>query len=240
MSKKGRPGLRKLRFFLDALLTLLLLMAVAAALSSRARGEEARFRRAEKADLAGPSEIIGSFDVPEDWPRVNYDRLLLGDDGEEIFFYLIREGGNSFLFRREKTGGILLTPAPSWNLKGTTPWRGEETVLPLLLFAEDPAAVRAEVRIRLSDAWEPELTGGALETGEGEGFASGRVFLLRIPVPKNARHWKAELMQALLETNDVVAPGWGEYPAVIRLYDEENALLETREYTVRSRYVEGS
>ena len=66
MREKGRPGLRKLRFFLDVLLTLLLLLAVAAALSSRVSGEEARFRRAEKADLAGPSEIIGRFDVPED------------------------------------------------------------------------------------------------------------------------------------------------------------------------------
>ena len=240
MREKGRPGLRKLRFCLDVLLTLLLLLAVAAALSSRVSGEEARFRRAEKADLAGPSEIIGRFDVPEDWPSVNYDRLLLGDDGDEIFFYLIRESGNSYLFRREKTGGILLTPVPTWNQLGMTPWRGEETVLPLLLFTEDPAAARAEVRIRLSDAWEPELTGEALEIGMEEGRAPGKVFLLRIPVPKNARHWKAELLQALLETNDVAAPGQEEFPAVVRLYDENGDLLEARAYTVRSRCLERS
>ena len=234
MSKKGRPGLRKLRFFLDALLTLLLLMAVAAALSSRARGEEARFRRAEKADLAGPSEIIGSFDVPEDWPRVNYDRLLLGDDGEEIFFYLRRESGNELLYRREKTDGMLLTPVPCWYQLGTAPWQGEEPVLPLLLFTDAPAA-RAEVRLRLSEACELELASEEGWIGMEEGPACARFFLFSIPVPKNARHWKAELLQELLETDAVSSPGQGTFPAVVRLYDEKDDLLETREVTVRSR-----
>ena len=233
MKERRKPGLRKLRFFLDALLTLALLLAVFAALSSRVRGEEARFRRAERADLAGPSEIIARLDVPEDWP-VRYDRLLLGDDGEEIFFYLLRENGDGMLFRREKTGGMLLTPVPCWNLLDSAPWRGEEPCLPLLLFTEVPAA-RAEVRLRLSEFWELELASEAGETGAEDGPERARFFLFRIPVPKNARHRKAELLRELLETNAVSSPGQGEFPATIRLYDEKNDLLETREYTVRSR-----
>ena len=233
MKERRKPGRRKLRFFLDALLTLALLLAVFAALSSRVRGEEARFRRAERADLAGPSEIIARLDVPEDWP-VRYDRLLLGDDGEEIFFYLLREGGSEMLYRREKTGGMLLTPVPCWNPLEPAPWRGEEPCLPLLLFTEVPAA-RAEVRLRLSETCELELASEAGETGAEDGPERARFFLFRIPVPKNARLRKTELLRELLETNAVSSPGQGEFPATIRLYDEMNDLLETREFIVRSR-----
>ena len=52
MKESRRSRFRKHRFFLDAGLALVLLLAVLAALSSRARREESRFRRAEKADLA--------------------------------------------------------------------------------------------------------------------------------------------------------------------------------------------
>lgn len=238
MSGKGKPGARRRRFFLDMLISLVLLLAVLAAASSRTRREETRFRRTEKADLAGPSVILDRMDVPEDWPDLGYRRLLMGDDGEEILFYLSREDGDELLLRREKTDGLLLTPAPYWNPVRRTQWTGGGAVLPLFLFADDPAAVRAEVQLRLSDALVLDLSQVRGETGGGDGHARERFFLFRIPVPDNPRLTKAELLQALQETNAYSSLGQGEFPAVIRLYDGEGRLLETRSYTVRSRSVD--
>ena len=234
MKESRRSRFRKHRFFLDAGLALVLLLAVLAALSSRARREESRFRRAEKADLAGPSTLLGRMDVPEDWPDVGYDRLLIGDDGEEILFYLSREDGDGLLLRREKTDGLLLTPAPSWNPIRRTQWTKGEAVLPLFLFPDDTAAVRAEVRIRLSGEMVVELTQTRGETDGGDGSGGEPFFLFRIPIPE-LRLRKAELLQELQETNAYSSLGQGEFPADIRLYDGEDRLLETRAYTIRSR-----
>ena len=234
MNGSRRSRSRKRRFFLDALLALVLLLAVLAALSSRARREETRFRRAEKAALAGPSELLDRMDVPEDWPDVGYDRLLIGDDGEEILFYLSREDGDGSLLRREKTDGLLLTPAPYWNPIRRAQWTKGEAVLPLFLFADDPAAVRAEVHIRLSAEIDVDLAQTRGGTGGGDDSVRKPFFLFRIPIPE-LRLRRAELLQELQETNAYSALGQGEFPAVIRLYDGEGRLLETREYTVRSR-----
>ena len=152
MRETGKQGIRKRRFFLDMLISLVLLLAVLAAASSRTRREETRFRRAEKADLAGPSEILDRMDVPEDWPDLGYSRLLMGDDGEEILFYLSREDGAELLLRREKTDGLLLTPAPYWNPVRRVQWTKGEAVVPLFLYADDPARTPTPEGVRCAAA----------------------------------------------------------------------------------------
>ncbi|MBR5702065.1 MAG: hypothetical protein IKX47_06320 [Oscillospiraceae bacterium] len=226
---------RKLRFFLDALLTLILLLAVFTAVSGRMTyREDTRFRLAEKADLAGPSNIIDRIDVPEEW-TVGYDRMLIGDDGEEILFYAVyskASAGSGVLRRREKTDGILLTPLYDVReISNST--RRRDAVLPLFLFADDPQAARAEVEIRLSDTYKLELTQVRGKAGPGEDFREN-FFLFRIPMPVSRGSTQAMLLQDLADTNQDY-PGSAEFPAVIRLYDNEGNLLETRDYTIRSR-----
>lgn len=234
MSGKERRFFRKLRFTLDAALTLVLLLGVFFALTSRAYTEEARFRRAERAALAGPAEIIDRFDLQEHWPGVYYRRLLIADDGEEMLFYLIWENGSGSLFRREKTDGLLMTALPS---QGHIEY-GRNTALPLFLFVDDPRAVEAEVTLHLSDTLEIELRQGRggreIPVKARDGYARERFFLFTVPMPENrwSRRW--ELMGELAESN---AYNWtvaAEFPASIRLYDVSGALLETREYVIRS------
>ena len=235
MRKMRKQDFRKLRFFLDALIALVLLLGVFAALSSRAYREETRFRRAEKAALAGPSEILDRIDVPEDWPAVGYDRLLIGDDGEEILFYAVRNGRGLPLERREKTEGILLTPVFNWGTELAS--RRESPVMPLFLFVDDPAAVRAEVRIRLSADHALELTQARGADAVGDGSARERFFLFPVPLPENRGSVKMELLQELYWTGTASAHmTYAAFPAVIRLYDASGALLETREYTIRAPY----
>ena len=234
MRGKRKQISRKLRFFLDALLTLILLLAVFTAVSSTMTyREDTRFRRAEKADLAGPSKIIDRIDVAEEWTNVGYDRMLIGDDGEEILFYVYgrASAGSGVLRRREKTDGILLTPL--YNVSEiSSSVRRREAILPLFLFADDSQAVRAEVEIRLSDTYKLDLTQVRGKTGAGEDFREN-FFLFQIPMPVSRGSTQAMLLQDLADTNQDY-PGSAEFPAVIRLYDSGGNLLETRDYTIRS------
>lgn len=240
MREKGRQRLRKLRFFLDALLALLLLAGVFLALADRAYTEDARFRRAEKAALAGPGKILDRFDLPEHWPGVDYRRLLIADDGEEILFFPVYENPNPLLgygsiFRREKTDGLLLTTLPSW---GYMAYGDKHTAVPLFLFADDPRAVGAEVTLRLSDDVVIELRQGRggreIPREDRDGYAREAFFLFNIPVPENPASRSWTLLEELAKSNSWSMTVSAQFSASIRLYDVSGALLETREYVILS------
>lgn len=233
MKRLFRRFSRKHRFFLDVALTLLLLLAIVAVVGIPAVGDEARFRRAEKEGLAGPSEILDQFPVPEEWSGVQYDRLLIADAGDEILFYPIYENGYGTLYRREKTDGTLLTMPPTFIL-GT--W--DLSVAPLFLFTDDPAAVKAEVQLRLSEDVVLELSqvrGADVPDEERDQHTRQRFFWFDIPMPENSWSKERALLWDLWETNSSTANSAAEFPATIRLYDADGMLLETREYIIRSR-----
>ena len=226
---------RKIRFFLDALLSLVLLIGLFLALTSRGYTETARFRRAERASLVGPAEIIDRFDLPEHWPRVNYDRILLADDGEEILFYLAYDNGRGTLYRREKTDGLLLATLPTW---GALTERKGDMAVPLFLFVDDPRAVKAEVTLRLSENETIELRQGrgsrATPLEDRDGYARERFFLFNIPVTGDRPSRRRLLLWDLAESNSYTWTVETRFPADIRLYDASGALLETREYVIQS------
>lgn len=226
---------RKLRFFLDVFLALILLFGFLLTREIPAVWDDTRFRRAEKANLAGPSEILDLFHVPEEWAPVGYARLLLADAGEEVLFcpFYTNYNGYGALYRREKTDGILLTTPPSFLLGS---W--DLSVVPLFLFADDPAAVRAEVQLRLSEDVVLELSqvrGADAPDEERDQHTRQRFFWFDIPMPENSWSKKRALLWDLWETNSSTANSAAEFPATIRLYDAGGMLLETREYVVRSR-----
>ncbi len=247
MSGREKRTARKIRFSLDALLSAALLIGVFFAVTSRSYTETGRFRRAERANLVGPSEIIDRLDLPEHWTEVGYDRLMIGDDGEEILFYPLRKKtelgtiyGDWPLFRREKTDGLLLTTLPSNGLSG---YGARNTAVPLFLFVDDPRAVRAEVTLRLSDSIEIELAQGRgrdVPQVKRDGFAREHFFLFTIPVPENRWSKRWELLGELAEINSYVWTVTTEFPAIIRLYDISGALLETREYLIQSPGITGT
>ena len=153
---------RRLRVAVDLTLAAALLLALYVAAGCPAFGEENEFRRAEKAGMMGPSEIMDWVAVQRGWPSVGYDRVLIGDDGDAILFYTYTTGrGTSSLegrlLRREKTEGLLLTPLPCGSVNF---WQSTE-VLPLFLFADDPDAVRAEVLLRLTWGGNGDADGGS-------------------------------------------------------------------------------
>jgi hypothetical protein len=227
---------RQLRFALDALLVLALLTAVYVAMGCPILGETALFRRAEKANLMGPSKIIDRLDVPKDWPTVSWDRLLIGDDGEEIVLWFHQHGaGSGTLKRLNKTDGILLLPLPECGAPTAADLQ-KDCVVPLFLFVDDPAAVKATMQLRLSETDEITLTqvrGGTVDTRAGDPGSRERYFLFHMPVTRE--EWtlkRGELIHKLLDsyTNARYRPVG--YQATILLYDAEDRLIETREWTL--------
>ena len=95
--------------------------------------------------------------------------------------------------------------------------------------------MRAEVQIRLSDTFRLELSQVRGKAAAGEETVRERYFLFSVPLPVSRSSAQAQLMQELAATNQITFSS-GEFPAVIRLYDGEDQLLETREYTIRSRH----
>lgn len=247
---------KPLRILFDLLLAALLFFAWFVARGGPRYGEEERFRRVEKANLAGPSTLLDKMDVQGDWIPTGYTRLLIGDAGDEILFFAANNGRgsrNGVLIRREKTEGLLLTPLPQMYtiLSPLSPlpssWYGEDVptwVIPLFLFADDPAAVRAEVALHLTEDREVTLSqyrgSGAPEEERGWPVRE-KYFLFSLPIPPET--WDSpeepDALNALLWTNDpTLTAGGREFPAVIRLYDAEGRLLETRNYVIRSRAAE--
>lgn len=244
---------RPLRIFVDLLLAAALFLGAAAVQGFPFSGEEGRFRRAEQAAMVGPSRLLDRIYVHGDWPFVNYNRLLIGDDGDTILFFALRTGSgnastNGILLRREKTDGILLTtlPVESYvSLYGMNlVYNGSDGIsVPLLLFVDDPSAVKAKLRLTLSDGSVLALVQirdwhnhALLSEGERAGYVTGTVrdgfFLFEHPVTE--AEWAADWMD-LMETNRCDSAGSGQWPVTIELYDAENELIRTVDYTIRSR-----
>ena len=237
---------KQLRILIDLLLAALLLFAWFVAIGGPRYGEEARFRRAEKANLVGPSELLDKMYVQGDWiPAFYYSRLLIGDDGDTILFYTSLNGKGSssmdgVLIRREKTDGILLTTLPGESAEPVD-GRTEPLILPLFLFVDDPAAVRAEVRLKLSESFDVTLR-QVRGAENGDWSVRDRYFLFRLPVSPEI--WNSvdsgEALRNLVRTNEPFSAAQQAFPATIRLYDGEDRLIETREYIIRSRAAEAA
>ncbi len=242
---------KPLRFLFDLLLAAVLFFAWFVARGGPRFGEETRFRQAEKANLVGPSTLLDKMYVQPDWvgSAAYYNRLLIGDAGDEILFYTLINGQrhsnmDGVLVRREKTAGILLTPLPG-SIPTLSEVTGEEPSIPLFLFVDEPAAVRAEVELHLTEDWEVTLSQyrgtGAPEEQQGWGIRE-HYFLLRLPVPSKV--WdspeKEEALRRMSWTNAPSTVRGGGFPATIRLYDGEGRLIETRDYVIRSRVAESA
>ena len=236
---------RKARIAVDLLLAAMLLLGVYAAAGSPAFGEEARFRRAEKVGLVGPSVLLDRIFLRSDWPYTAYNLLYIGDDGDQILFYAMRTGigvssESDRLFRREKTDGVLLTPLPT---VAVPMFHQSPVSVPLFLFVDDPAAVRAVIRVALSDGSVLELSqvrgaGNPALFDESEWIAGcirERIFLFDCPLTSEA--WQTDWI-GIMETNTPHSGNDREWPAVIELYDKDARLIRTVDSAICSRAVE--
>lgn len=118
---------------------------------------EPQFRRAEKAHLVGPSEILGYTELETDL-RGGHWNMLIAEDSEGVTFYCYGYSDPSKirgaeLIYRKKTGDLTVLSAPYPQDDRT-----ESTIaaLPIFLFDEYPEALRAELDITLSTTYKGE------------------------------------------------------------------------------------
>lgn len=236
---------RKARVIVDILLALALLLGCIYARGCPVSSETAKLRRAEKAAMVGQSVPLDRLFMRSEWPYVGYNLLRVGDDGDGVVFYMMRTGSgisadNDVLTRRDKTDGILLTTLPCHIADDYYPPEGPFHV-PLLLFVDDPAAVRAVVHLSLPDGSEATMSqvrgeGNPARFNESEwiaGCVRKNIFLFQFPVTE--RMWQ-ETWFHLMSTNSYLdSNSRAEFPVLIELYDRENQLIRTVDYVIRSR-----
>lgn len=187
------------------------------------------FRRAEKAQLVGPSEILAQLN-PE---GTAYDHLVLASTGDSVtlFGYDRWDPRLTTLVYREKTGPITVAAAPG----DTHFWAEPKASIPVFVFDSHPDALRAELDITLSATYEGEYfekTYCLTAARESSGYFA---FTLEAA---NIRNLGAEgraiyILQnicsnSMADTLDVAIP------ATVRLYDSQGSLLLEENLTIRS------
>lgn len=197
------------------------------------------FRRAERAHLVGPSEIVDTLDKEQYY---EFDKLLVGETEYGVTFfgryYNQRPNNNPFAEKQyffayvEKTGAVTMCAAP--NVFGIHWTLSYQESLPVYLFTENSKAVKAKVQINVCGE-EPVFLNGESgtrkfnETFYAEANRTDASFF---------RFWiegsGEEAMSALFHLSSITGAPWmfGQnspalITAIVWLYDaNENLILE--------------
>lgn len=247
LKKWSDPSLRPFRAFLCILGILVLAVTCYIATGCPSLNFEQEFRRAEKANLVGPSRIVDTVD--DEYHE--FDKLIVGETEHGVCFFggsiitVYRGSGNGkdemvYTFSyREKTGDITVLAAP--NRSGMM-WDQFGISLPVYVFDRYPKAVRAELELTVTGSktmvvndetvttyFSERFRGKAERTGEG--FFR---FLLDSWDERSA--YALELLSDLSGNEmfftskyiDAVVPG------TVRLYDENGSLILEQEFEICS------
>ena len=185
------------------------------------------FRRAEKANLVGPSEILAQIRT-KDTPDQHL--VLAADDDSVTLFTFSRSNGGELVYIEKETD-LTIAAAPDNTFYPLE----SAAVIPVVLFDNDPRAVRAEVDLALSAEWEgvsyeKTYTLSADRTHDG-------CFIFTLQSSSNSiLGGEGMLLQTLLQVtgNSMADTADLRIPATVRLYDEADNLLTEETITIRS------
>lgn len=190
---------------------------------------EAAFRRAEKANLVGPSEILAQVRVD----NTPYRHLVLARDDSSVtvFAYSWQNDAVTDLLYIETEGDLTIAAAPDQiyypNFQNST--------VPVILFDNVPEAVRAEVDLTLSAEYRGTTRTKTYQLSARREY--GGCFLFTISVNSaNAFNAEGHLLltlqrvtgNSMADTLDTVIP------AEVRLYDADDRLIREETLLIRS------
>ena len=239
---------RRIRACLNLVAILLTVLTFYVCIGSPAFTLEQRFRRQEKAHLVGPGEIVDHLDryiYPE------FDDVLVAETENGVIFYAVYESDELFekyayetFSYREKWGDLTVLAPPSmwmnWN------WDEWEHPLPIYLFDEYPAAVRAELDLRAVGRYQVDNdTFSVCDVDfsvSANRFSDGIFrFLLVAPKGNGVRLAAAQLITEISTTAEswpkANSLGYQKAPyaeITVRLYDEEDNLIVEENLTLRT------
>lgn len=218
----------KIRAIFNILSIGVCLLALYISLDTPAFSVEQAFRRAEKANLAGPSEILAQVETA----GTPYRHLVAarGTDSATIFTFSWWNDAVTDLLYIETEGDLTIAAAPD----ATYYPNSQKAVVPVILFDSVPEAVRAEVDLTLAAEYRGTPRSKTYQLSAEREYDG--CFLFTIAVNgTNALNAEGQLLltlqqiagNSLADTVDTVIP------AQVRLYDASGACI--REETVRIR-----
>lgn len=190
---------------------------------------ENQFRREERGNMVGPSEILGKEEID----LGPFQGMILGETGDGIILWLYGEdiGRTQFIYRDKYIENMVVAPPGPGGFVFLT----EELHLPIVLFDSVPKAARAEIAFTLEEMYdEKDFKKDYLL--EAQRSAQG-YFLFTL----NAEgQWPGLGGEGIaLTTLANISSNLDTYvhrsiPVEIRFYDITGALIETDLVTLRS------
>lgn len=194
--------------------------------------KEQQFRRAEKADLIGPSAILGTEEVQ----MTNYvQTVIVAEDEASVTLFGCGDPGH--LLHREKTGDLTIIVWP-----GSVSTMETTFEMPIFLFDDFPEAKRAELEFTLT--WDESFQREYLLEADRNQSGYFR-FLIQCHGSEMTDDLSGtDSREAALLFSLAVASDYNEgtsraqFPITVRLYDNQDALIEERTLTVQSAAVD--
>ena len=207
------------------------------------------FRRAEKANLVGPSKIVDRLDEAD---YHEYDDLIVGETEHGICFmgrskYEVAGTGNKKNHRyqfnyREKTGNITVVTAPNfwgWSWDSHYDWALR---LPVYIFTEHSNAASAKITLTVQGSHTKTVNGTPQTTNYSEVFTATAWAIepgvLRCFVESSGGSSNTALAAlSNVCTNNVFKEDdelWTEIPCTVELFDAEGNLIVREEIVLRT------
>lgn len=187
------------------------------------------FRRAEKAELVGPAEILAHI-RPK---NTAYDHLILADtgDGVILFTYNRWDPTATDLLYVEKTGNLTVVTAPDQTF---FPMKNE-AYIPVVLFDRESRAVTAELDLTLTADYEGAQYQNTYHLKTER--VHNRCFIFALQASSSAPLGaEGQLFFALqnITGNSMADTLDEEIPAVVRFYDETGSLIREETLFIQS------
>ncbi len=213
---------RKTQVFINLGLILVLPLVIYVLYDSPVFDPETAFRRAEKANLVGHSEILGIEEVHGMWG----DTYVIGDNGDSAVLYLCSDSApirNTYrqLVYRPKMGSVSVYGLHQYTFGFM------DSIYPLIVMDDYPEAVRAELDLELY--WQNSETLEVFRksyhlSAEREHPGYFRMDIL-CPYEQHGEEREAISQFALFSSNPPTYLEDFSYPATVRLYDEADNLI---------------
>lgn len=236
---------RKIRAGINVLLILFLLLIIYIGMGSPVFTLQQRFRRAEKAYLVGPGEIVDHTQ----WGLYSeFTDMLVAETEYGVMFYgywdqkFPLEDCEVFSYR-EKTGKLTFLAPPSLGFS----WSFQDfgRIIPLYLFDDYPEAVRAEASVRARGTHQVNDTKTPFDmcfAVSADRFSDGVFrFLLELESGQPLKLAAAQMLTEISTTAEswpycTTSAFYKEPHAdiTIRLYDEDNNLIVEEELVLRT------
>ena len=184
------------------------------------------FRRAEKANLVGASEILAQVRTD----GTPYTHLVLAADDNSVTLYAHSRRGGELVYI-PKEGSFTIAAAPDSTFYPLE----SAAVIPVVLFDNDPRAIRAEVDLALSAEWEGVSYEKTYPLSADRTHDGCFIFTLQSS-SNSILGGEGMLLQTLLQvTGNSMADTAGKtIPATVRLYDSADHLLAEETIQIRS------